>query len=84
VLVPVREEDVRYDSASPLKVQIELVEPIFSQRVQLAHFTLGDRRLVALLPEEVRLQVGDRLPVAFPEEALHLFDAETELRLPES
>jgi len=84
VLVGIRAEDIRYEATSPLRVQVELVEPIFSQRVQLGYFMLGDRRLVAQLPEQVRLQAGDPLPVAFPEEALHLFDAETEIRLRES
>ncbi|MDI7276213.1 MAG: ATP-binding cassette domain-containing protein [Anaerolineae bacterium] len=84
VLVGIRAEDLRYDAASSLRLQVDLVEPIYSQRVQLVYFLLGERRLVAQLPEQMRLQPGDPLPLAFAEEALHLFDAETELRLPEA
>ncbi len=84
VIVGVRPEHMRYDPHSPFRPQAEVVEPIFTQRVQLTYFMLGDRRLVAQVPEDVRLQPGDPLPLAIPADALHLFAPDTEARLPEA
>ena len=84
VLVGLRPEHLRYDPQSDFRPPVEVLAPIFSQRIQLAYFMLGDRRLVAQIPGEVRIQPGDPLPLAASAEDLHLFDPETETRLPEA
>ena len=84
VLAGLRPEHLRYDPQSAFRPLVEVLAPIFSQRVQLAYFTLGGLRLVAQIPDQVRVQPGDPLPLTVAPEGLHLFDPETEARLPEA
>ena len=81
VLVGVRPEHLRYDPASDLRPVVELVEPLYAQRAQLVHFTLAAQRLAARLGDELRLQPGDRVPLAVAAEAVHVFDAQSGERL---
>jgi ABC-type sugar transport system ATPase subunit len=83
VLAGIRPEHLQHDERSAFRPVAEVIEPIYSQQVQLVHFTLGDRRLTAQLPEGTHVQRGDALPLAVRPEGLHLFDLETEARLPE-
>ena len=49
---------------------------------QLVHMTRKDTSLQAKLPVEERLRQGEELTFFVPREKLHLFDAETEQRVP--
>jgi ABC-type sugar transport system ATPase subunit len=84
VLAGLRPEHLRYDPDSPFRPVVEVVAPIFSQRVQLVYFSLGEARLVARIPGDVRVQPGDSLPLAASAHDLHLFSPDTEARLPEA
>jgi ABC-type sugar transport system ATPase subunit len=84
VLVGVRPEHLQHDPASTFRPYVEVVEPIFSQRVQLVHCMLGSAGLVAQLPEQLHVQPGDALPLAVRADGVHLFDAVSEERLPEA
>ncbi len=83
VLVGVRPEHLRLDPQSAFRATIDLVEPIFAQRLQLVYFMLGNRRLVAQVSEDLHVQPGDTLPLAINVEAIHLFSPDGESRLPE-
>ena len=84
VVLGVRPEHLRVEPAGPLHTVVDVVEPVLSQRVQYVYFMLAGRRLVARLPEDLRLAVGDPLSLAMPESALHLFDHESRQRLPDA
>ncbi|MBA3366804.1 MAG: ATP-binding cassette domain-containing protein [Actinobacteria bacterium] len=56
--------------------KVEVVEYLGND--QLAHLVKGETPLVALLPVECRLSMGDDATFTVPRDKLHLFDAETE------
>jgi ABC-type sugar transport system ATPase subunit len=66
VVLGIRPEHLRVEPAGPLHTVVDLVEPVLSQRVQHVYFMFAGRRLVARLPEELRLAVGDPLSLAMP------------------
>jgi ABC-type sugar transport system ATPase subunit len=60
-----------------LSTTVDVVEYLGDE--QLVHFVVADRTLVAKLPVEQRIAVGERLDVVVPYDKLVLFDAESEL-----
>jgi ABC-type sugar transport system ATPase subunit len=81
VLVGIRPEQIEVAAEGPLRLSVEVVEPHLSERVQLVYCTWGSERLAARLPEELHIQPGDTLTLNVPAAALHLFDAQTQVRL---
>ncbi|MGQ9684117.1 MAG: TOBE domain-containing protein [Anaerolineae bacterium] len=80
----IRPEHLRVESTGPLHTVVNVVAPVLSQRVQYVYSMLAGRRLVARLPEELRLAAGDPLSLDVPESALQLFDHESQQRLPDA
>jgi len=63
-----------------LELVAEVVEPLGSD--VFVHGRAGEEAVVARLPGNVHVSPGDRVPLAIDPADLHLFDRETELRLP--
>ncbi|MBN9681098.1 MULTISPECIES: ABC transporter ATP-binding protein [unclassified Corallococcus] len=65
--------------SAPAEARVELVEPLGNELI--VHARLGDNPLVFRLPPQSTPEPGAALPVTVELESLHLFDAESELRL---
>ena len=65
--------------SAPIEVAVDLVEPLGNEVI--VHSRLADNSLVFRLPPQHSPESGSKLQVQVELEALHLFDAETELRL---
>jgi ABC-type sugar transport system ATPase subunit len=85
VVVGVRAEDVRLRIAEgevadgEVAAMVELLEPVGSDTfVELA---LGATSIVARVAPDLPLRIGQPVSISMPTERLHLFDAETGLRL---
>jgi multiple sugar transport system ATP-binding protein len=65
--------------AARLRVRAEVIEYLGDD--ELVHASVGERELLALIPSGSDVSVGEDLDLAVPMEKLHLFDAETEVRL---
>jgi ABC-type sugar transport system ATPase subunit len=63
-----------------LELVAEVVEPLGSD--VFVHGHAGEEAVVARLPGNVHVSPGDRVPLAIDPADLHLFDRETEQRLP--
>jgi multiple sugar transport system ATP-binding protein len=63
-------------SAVRLPAKVEVVEYLGNQ--ELLHTDAEGTQIVALVPSEKKVQVGDNVEFALPQEKLHLFDPETE------
>jgi multiple sugar transport system ATP-binding protein len=84
VVLGVRPEDVRETPegpSAPISVQVEFVEPLGHEVI--VHGRVGDDLIVAKVEPHRTPQMGDTLALAVGLESIHLFDAETEERLPE-
>jgi sn-glycerol 3-phosphate transport system ATP-binding protein len=75
--VGIRPEHVRLDPQG-LELQIDLIEPLGSETVVIGRLGNGEMLTVKLTGAAPR---GETLRVVIPAEQLHLFDAETGLRL---
>jgi multiple sugar transport system ATP-binding protein len=56
--------------------EVDVVEYLGNQ--ELLHAQAEGNEIVALVPSEKKVQVGDKVEFAIPQEKLHLFDPETE------
>jgi multiple sugar transport system ATP-binding protein len=63
-------------AAVRLPANVEVVEYLGNQ--ELLHADAEGTEIVALVPSEKKVQVGDHVEFAIPQEKLHLFDPETE------
>jgi multiple sugar transport system ATP-binding protein len=63
-------------NAVPFSALVEVVEYLGDE--QLVHLKAGETLLLAKLPVEARVPVGEETTFSVPREKLHLFDAETE------
>jgi sn-glycerol 3-phosphate transport system ATP-binding protein len=75
--VGIRPEHVRLDPQGP-ELQIDLIEPLGSETVVIGRLPNGEMLSVKLPGTAPR---GEMLRIAIPPEQLHVFDAETGLRL---
>jgi ABC-type sugar transport system ATPase subunit len=64
----------------PLELLADVVEPLGSD--VYVHGSAGGEAVVARLPGNVQVSPGDRLPLAVDPADVHLFDRESEQRLP--
>jgi multiple sugar transport system ATP-binding protein len=73
VMIGIRPEDVRLkgDEPADLTCEVLVVEPTGSQLH--VHLTAAPHRLVAVLPADREIAPGDRVPVSFRRDRLHVF-----------
>lgn len=58
-----------------IQTEVEVVEPM--GELSYVYFTIDGESYTASVSGEMRVSSGDRINVEFPEEKIHLFDAET-------
>lgn len=64
-----------------LKATIDVVEPDFGRRRQVAYVHTGELSYGVVAPTDVRLTPGYDVEVVFPTTALHFFDTESQARI---
>jgi multiple sugar transport system ATP-binding protein len=73
----VRPEHVRLKPSADGSGVVEVVETAGNET--LVHVTVGNETVVARVPPELRLDVGQRVAIQASEQDVYLFDAETGL-----
>jgi ABC-type sugar transport system ATPase subunit len=83
VTLGVRSEHLHVDPSGPLRGEITLVEPLLHERAVLAYVELvgEDSRVVAHLPDSMRVRPGDIIALSVSADHVHLFDSITGRRL---
>lgn len=76
----IRPEHIIFEEEG-IPVQVELVEPIYNDRVQIVYLSLIGQNCVARIPLEHSVEVGTTAYVRFPDEHIYFFDDETGQRL---
>ncbi|MDF1635678.1 sn-glycerol-3-phosphate ABC transporter ATP-binding protein UgpC [Mycoplana sp. MJR14] len=81
LVLGIRPEALQLDAAAgpAISATVEVVELTGPELVVSA--SIGRQRIMACLPPRSRIAAGQRLTFAFEEEAMHLFDAESGLRI---
>jgi multiple sugar transport system ATP-binding protein len=84
VLIGFRPEDLELRSADGsgtvrLPAKVDVVEYLGHE--ELIHGEAGGHEIVALVPSDKKVQPGDLVEFAIPEDKLHVFDPESEERL---
>ena len=65
VIVGIRPEQLRIDAQTPvISVPVDLVERLPADRIQLCHVTMAGQSIVARLPIDADISVGQILPLA--------------------
>jgi multiple sugar transport system ATP-binding protein len=81
ITLGVRAEHFALDPNGVLVGEVVLVEPLLSERVQLVYIDLPSQRIVARLPEDTRLHVGDVIRLTPHADRVHYFDSKSGHRL---
>ncbi len=81
VVLGIRPEHIAIGAEGPLRARVEEVQSLVTERAQVIRTRLGESACVARAGEEMSVWVGDQVALRFDEERLHLFDAQTEVRL---
>ena len=84
VIVGFRPEDLELNGATGsgavrIPARVDVVEYLGHE--ELLHLESGGKEIIALVPSDKRVQVGDAVEFAIDAEKLHLFDPETEERI---
>ena len=84
VIVGFRPEDLELNGATGsgavrIPARVDVVEYLGHE--ELLHLESGGKEIIALVPSDKRVQVGDAVEFAIDAEKLHLFDPETEERV---
>jgi multiple sugar transport system ATP-binding protein len=84
VLVGFRPEDLTLDGEGGsesvhIPAKVDVVEYLGHE--ELLHTQAGGHEIIALVPSDKRVHVGDQVEFAVPANKLHLFDVETEERV---
>ncbi len=81
LVLGIRPEALQLDAAAgpAISATVEVVELTGPELVVSA--SIGRQRIMACLPPRSRIEAGQRLTFAFEEGAMHLFDAESGLRI---
>jgi multiple sugar transport system ATP-binding protein len=84
ILVGFRPEDLELtgepgSAAIRLPAKVDVVEYLGHE--ELLHTQAAENEILALVPSDKRVQVGDAVEFVVPADKLHLFDPETEGRL---
>jgi sn-glycerol 3-phosphate transport system ATP-binding protein len=80
LIVGIRPEHLRINGAAALaELPVELVEPLGAQT--LVEIRLGKELVTVSVDGAAAIKSGDRVPLSFPPDQLHLFDRESEARV---
>ena len=78
VVLGIRPEDVQFadaDDANAITTTVSVVEPLGD--VTYVYFELGDETYPASVDGDIIVEEGDEVALTFPQDRIHLFDAET-------
>ncbi len=81
VVLGVRPEHFFPDNTGELEVDVDLVEPIYSERIQIIHTRLQNQAVLLRLPLELAITPGQQLRLTIAPEHVHLFDTRTGQRI---
>jgi sn-glycerol 3-phosphate transport system ATP-binding protein len=79
--IGMRPEHFIIDSAGPLHLSADLIEMLGADSIVHGRLGDADETILARLPGTVRIEAGERIPLAIAGEHVHLFDAESDRRL---
>jgi multiple sugar transport system ATP-binding protein len=81
VILGVRPEHITICTEGLLRAQVEEVEPWVTKRTQIIRIRLDGSTCIVRAGAEVPMRQGDFVTLRFDEERLHLFDAQSGVRL---
>ncbi|MBN2470384.1 MAG: ABC transporter ATP-binding protein [Anaerolineae bacterium] len=81
LVMGVRPEHFVLDKTGELVVNVEMVEPIYGERIQIVYTRLNELPVTLRLPLDIPVQPGERLHLAIDPDHVHLFDMQTGQRL---
>ena len=81
VILGIRPEHIAIGAEGPLQARVEQIEPWVTERAQIIRVRLNGSTCVIRAGGEVPVMLGDSVSLLFDEERLHLFDAQSEVRL---
>ncbi len=81
VYLGVRPEHVLIGDSGGVEARVELVEPIFTDRLQLVYMEIAGQSCVAKVALEEQYKVGTTVWVKFMPEEIFLFDKNTQVRI---
>ncbi len=81
IVLGVRPEHLFLDEDGGLIGRVELIERIFSERIQLVHIKIGPHQAIIRLPIGLSIQRGSQLRLSIMPDQVHLFDQESGTRL---
>lgn len=81
IVLGVRPEHFVIDPQGPITAEVILVEPIFSERVQLVHARINDLTVVVRAPFSPTIARQDIIKISVMPEHIHLFDAKSGARI---
>lgn len=81
VILGIRPEHIAIGAEGPLRAEVEGIEPWVTKRAQIIRTRLDGSTCVVRAGEEVPVRLGDSVSLRFDEERLHLFDAQSGVRL---
>ncbi|MGO4387885.1 ABC transporter ATP-binding protein [Microvirga sp. 2YAF29] len=79
VILGIRPEHYRLDPAGPIRLVVDVVEPTGSESHIYGH--VGPSEVRAVLRERISVSPGETLRLSVEPEKVHLFDADTGMRL---
>jgi multiple sugar transport system ATP-binding protein len=80
VILGIRPEHYRLDPAGPIRLVVDVIEPTGSESHIYGH--VGPSEVRAVFRERISVSPGETLNLSVEPEKVHLFDADTGMRLP--
>ena len=80
LILGIRPVDIKIDSTSPLKVNVDLVETTGSD-THLSTFLDGEQFHIVVPGGKTDIRIGDELNISLDNEKIHLFDHQTKKRI---
>jgi ABC-type sugar transport system ATPase subunit len=81
VVLGIHAEHIKLINGDGVPAQVELVEPRFAQQQSLVYVRIGKEQGMLKVPLSTDIRAGDTVHLAFPPEAISLFDRESGLRI---
>ncbi len=81
LILGVRPEHFVLDNTGNITAIVELIEPIYGERIQLVYTRIGSHRAILRLPLRHHVQIGEQLRLSIATDQVHLFDQESGKRL---